>query len=95
MRTKRIPRTSVILTKDACESLADNAIIAFLKDGTYFNCESVEQNGYFLDMTISFSQSNIPKLKEKNINTVLSVPLHFVLYMISGEARKNLGFSAG
>ena len=87
----RKPIISVILTPEAREILEDNSIRLLIKDGIYFNCESVNQNGYFLDMTISLSE--ISEHKGENLNAILSIPTHFVLYMISGKSRKILGFS--
>ena len=87
------PRTSVILNDQAREILKNDCLQIFIKDGFYFNCDSVEQNGYFMDMTISFSQAKVQIDYLSHLTTIISIPTHFILYMVSGEARKKLGFS--
>lgn len=85
-------RISVVLTHEARQVFQDDSINLFIKNGIYINCESVEQNGYFLDLKVPLSQTDFPdELKE--FNAVLSIPSHFVLYMVSGDANKALGFS--
>ncbi|MDH3973787.1 MAG: hypothetical protein OEV42_05865 [Deltaproteobacteria bacterium] len=86
---RSVPRISVVLIPEACELLKNDPISSFLKDNNYFNCESAQQNGNFLEMTISSSQTQMPELEQ---DTILSIPIHFVLYMISGASRKSFGF---
>ena len=88
------PKIGVVLTHEARQVFQDEAIRFFIKEGTYINCESVEQNGYFMDLKVSFSQTDLPNVDElKEHIAVLSIPSHFVLYLISGDANKALGFS--
>jgi hypothetical protein len=64
-----------------------------MKDGS-FNCESVKQNGFFLDMKLSFTQSSLPLEAHLDRLIEVSIPLHFVLYTITGDAQKSLGFTS-
>ena len=61
-----------------------------MKTGSHFNCESVEQNGRFLRMRVEYEE----KVKEEKRTVVFEVelPIDFVLYMVSAEAQKKLGF---
>ena len=38
---KRMPKIDVVLTREACDLLKDEAARLFLKDGTYINCDSI------------------------------------------------------
>lgn len=70
--------------------LAEEPIRASLKDGSYFNCDSVEQNGYFLDLSITVPHPNTGE----PIPFRVSIPANFVLYMLSAAPgdRWALGF---
>ncbi len=83
-------RISVILTQEALSILKDQSSI--IKKEGYINCESVEQDGYFINLKVSVSQSKYPDDKINHHIFVLSIPVNYVLYMVSGDANKILGF---
>ena len=80
------PRIDVILTPAAREALADEAVRLALKNGRHFNCEKVQQNGYFMDLTIRLKNGDKTHVFD------LSIPCNYVLYMISSSAREISGF---
>jgi hypothetical protein len=87
-----MPKIGVVLTKDAINMLNDAPIKTLLRKGKIFNCESIKQNGYFLDMIISPSIPDLGKPLDPENNFILSIPIQFVLYIISGADDKILGF---
>ena len=87
-----MPRIGVVLTETAIDSFKNAPIKTIIKKGKYFNCESIKQNGYFLDMVISTSIPELGELSTPEYNVTLSIPIHFVLYIISGADDKILGF---
>jgi len=91
MATK--PRVDVVLTPVARDFLKnDEAINAFIQNDSFFNCKSVEQIGSFLCMKIKFPKSMQTDKRLKDFVVDLWIPIQFVLYMVSGNVRKNLGF---
>lgn len=77
-----------MLTREAREILQEEAIHLFLVEGNHFNCESAEQIGGLLRMRILY-----PKEGDAAPETFeIEIPLSFVLYTVSAEARAVLGF---
>lgn len=83
---KRKPRVGVILTNEARDILKGDPVHFFMIDDRYFNCDSVQQDGYFLLMKIT------AKVENRSFSVEVSIPSQFVLYMLSGEANTVLGF---
>ena len=77
-------KVCVILSPEGIERFTSNTIKPLLKDGKYFLCNSVQQNGYFLDMKVCCNDGN--QIYE------LSIPLGYVLYIISFDVIKQYGF---
>jgi hypothetical protein len=80
------PRIGVVLTAEARKALRGEPIQLFLKDGQYFNCDSISQDGFFLNMKLRFPE-------EGELVAETSLPISYVLYMVSAEAQARLGFS--
>ncbi len=78
-------RIGVVLTADARKALRSEPIQLFLKDGQYFNCDSVSQDGCFLSMKLKLPE-------EGELVHEIAIPLSYVLYMVSAEAQARLGF---
>ena len=53
------------------------------------HCVSIEPNGYFIDLVVEHDG-----FFEKVHQSELSIPAHFVLYIVSAHPNKILGFSA-
>lgn len=79
-------RVDVALTKEAREILKDEPIRLSLRDGCYFNCNAINQDGAFLDMTVEVESDG--RIREFKI----SIPVRFVLYILSAETARTLGF---
>ncbi len=88
----RKPRTSVVLTKEGRLSLNDKTVKLFMKDGTHFSCDSVNEIGFFLDMKIHSSQTAIPK-EDIEFSFNLSIPVEYVRYMLTSDIDIPIGFS--
>ncbi|HEV7505001.1 MAG TPA: hypothetical protein VGS07_08830 [Thermoanaerobaculia bacterium] len=85
----RTPRTDVILTPEACLALGNEPVAQIhLKDGRYVNCVAVEEKGGFLELEILYKHDG------KEMPFHLSIPPHYVLYMIRAapDARRSMGF---
>jgi hypothetical protein len=78
-------KIGVILTVEGRGLLA-NELRTLMRDGRYFNCVSVQQDGSFLNMKVEDPSGKLPTLAQ------ISIPLHFVLYMVSADAASRLGF---
>ena len=82
-------KVDVFLTVEALDKLKEEpSFKVLLKNSKYLSCKSIEQNGYFLDMTIPF-----PSKKVNLPDVVLSIPYNYVLYVLSGNLEKAPGFS--
>lgn len=79
------PRIGVVLTAEGREALQNESIKLFLQKGRYLNCDSVSQDGFFLHMKLRFPD-------EEELVTEISIPIRYVLYMVSAEAQARLGF---
>jgi hypothetical protein len=82
------PKIGVVLTAEARKALKNEQIQLFLQKGRYFNCDSVSQEGFFLHMKLRFPD-------EEELVTEISIPIAYVLYMVSAEAQARLGFGEG
>jgi hypothetical protein len=82
------PRIGVVLTPEARKALRSEPIQLFLQDGQYFNCDSISQDGFFLNMKLRFPE-------EGELVAEIAIPISYVLYMVSAEAQARLGFSRG
>ena len=80
------PRIGVILTQEARQALKDESIQILLNEGRYFNCDSIQDDGYFLLMKVASS------VKGTDFVVEVSIPKHFVLYTLSADALRVLGF---
>jgi hypothetical protein len=78
-------RIGVVLTAEARKALRSEPIQLFLKEGQYFNCDSVSQDGCFLSMKLKLPE-------EGELVHEIAIPLSYVLYMVSAEAQARLGF---
>jgi hypothetical protein len=81
-------RIGVVLTAEARKALRSEPIQLFLQDGQYFNCDSISQDGFFLNMKLRLPE-------EGALVAEISIPISYVLYMVSAEAQARLGFSKG
>jgi hypothetical protein len=79
-------RIGVVLTADARKALRTEPIQLFLKDGQYFNCDSISQDGFFLNMKLRLPE-------EGELVHEIAIPISYVLYMVSAEAQVRLGLS--
>jgi len=79
-------RIGVVLTADARKVLRSEPIQLFLKDGQYFNCDSILQDGFFLNMKLRLPE-------EGELVHEIAIPISYVLYTVSAEAQARLGFS--
>ncbi|MEW5842211.1 MAG: hypothetical protein AB1775_03000 [Bacteroidota bacterium] len=76
----------IILTSEAREILKNETIGRSLIDGRYFNCVEYNQNGYFLTMVFEHADEELGEF-----TTEISIPIHFVLYIISDDSTKKIG----
>ena len=82
----------VFLTTEACQRLSEDDVVGpSLREGKHFNCLSVEPNGYFVDLVLQHDRPLSPFEKQPR-KFELSIPAHFVLYIISAHPDKTLGF---
>jgi hypothetical protein len=82
-------KIAVFLTEEARNLLAGEATFQLLlRDGSYLNCESAEQNSEFLDLEVSEPHPTLKKI----IKAKISIPSRFVLYMLSFRSDAALGF---
>ncbi len=79
-------RIGVVLTAEARKVLRTEPIQLFLKDGQYFNCDSISQDGFFLNMKLRLPE-------EGELVHEIAIPISYVLYMVSAEAQVRLGLS--
>jgi len=49
-------RIGVVLTAEARKALRSEPIQLFLKEGQYFNCDSISQDGFFLNMKLKLPE---------------------------------------
>jgi hypothetical protein len=82
------PRIGVVLTAEARKALRSEPIQLFLQDGQYFNCDSISQDGFLLNMKLRFPE-------EGELVAEIAIPISYVLYTVSAEAQARLGFSKG
>jgi hypothetical protein len=76
-------RIGVVLTAEARKVLRSEPIQLFLKEGQYFNCDSISHDGFFLNMKLKLPD-------EGEVATEISIPLSYVLYVVSAEAQARL-----
>jgi len=82
------PKIGVVLFPEAIECLKDEPMgQVLMKDGRYFNCETAEQVGNFLNMKIKFQA-----LDKTTVSAEVSIPINFVMYMLSVEDNSKIGF---
>ena len=79
-------RIGVVLTAEARKALRSEPIQLFLKEGQYFNCDSISQDGFFLNMKLKLPE-------EGELVHEIAIPISYVLYMVSAEAQTRLGFN--
>jgi hypothetical protein len=79
-------RIGVVLTAEARKVLRSEPIQLFLKEGQYFNCDSISQDGFFLNMKLKLPE-------EGELVHEIAIPISYVLYMVSAEAQTRLGFN--
>ncbi len=79
-------RIGVVLTAEARKALRTEPIQLFLKEGQYFNCDSISQDGFFLSMKLRLPE-------EGELVHEIAIPISYVLYMVSAEAQARLGFA--
>jgi len=79
-------RIGVVLTAEARKALRSEPIQLFLKEGQYFNCDSISQDGFFLNMKLKLPE-------EGELVHEIAIPISYVLYTVSAEAQARLGFS--
>ena len=79
-------RIGVVLTAEARKVLRSEPIQLFLKEGQYFNCDSISQDGFFLNMKLRLPE-------EGELIHEIAIPISYVLYTVSAEAQARLGFS--
>jgi hypothetical protein len=79
-------RIGVVLTAEARKALRSEPIQLFLKEGQYFNCDSISQDGFFLNMKLRLPE-------EGELVHEIAIPISYVLYMVSAEAQDRLGFN--
>jgi len=78
-------RIGVVLTAEARKALRSEPIQLFLKEGQYFNCDSISQDGFFLNMKLRLPE-------EGELVHEIAIPISYVLYTVSAEAQARLGF---
>jgi hypothetical protein len=79
-------KIGVVLTAEARKALRSEPIQLFLHDGQYFNCDSILQDGFFLNMKLRLPD-------EGELVHEIAIPTSYVLYMVSAEAQARLGFN--
>ncbi len=79
-------RIGVVLTAEARKALRTEPIQLFLKEGQYFNCDSISQDGFFLNMKLKLPE-------EGELIHEIAIPISYVLYTVSAEAQARLGFT--
>jgi hypothetical protein len=79
-------RIGVVLTAEDRKALRSEPIQLFLKEGQYFNCDSISQDGFFLNMKLRLPE-------EGELVHEIAIPISYVLYTVSAEAQARLGFS--
>jgi hypothetical protein len=79
-------RIGVVLTAEARKALRSEPIQLFLKEGQYFNCDSISQDGFFLNMKLRLPE-------EGELIHEIAIPISYVLYTVSAEAQARLGLS--
>ncbi len=79
-------RIGVVLTAEARKALRSEPIQLFLKEGQYFNCDSISQDGFFLNMKLRLPE-------EGDLIHEIAIPISYVLYTVSAEAQARLGLS--
>jgi hypothetical protein len=78
----------VVLTEEAREAYnEDSLVLGFMAGPRHFKCESVVENGSFLDMDLTLDRSGGEPFKFK-----LSIPTRHVHYAVSSPDGKQLGF---
>ena len=82
------PRIGVVLTAEARKALRSEPIQLFLQDGQYFSCDSISQDGFFLNMKLKLPE-------EGELIAEIAIPISHVLYMVSAEAQARLGLGKG
>jgi hypothetical protein len=79
-------RIGVVLTAEARKALRSEPIQLFLKEGQYFNCDSISQDGFFLNMKLRLPE-------EGELVHEIAIPISYVLHTVSAEAQARLGLS--
>lgn len=80
-------RVGVILTEEGRRALEGENIKTLLRDGRYFNCDWIQDDGYFILMAVT------QRIGSDDVTLELTIPKHFVLYTMSKEGQKVLGFN--
>jgi len=88
MAISKKPKFAVVLTKEAIGLLKDENILLNLVKGKYFVCEEIEPNGNYFYMKLS--SGGAPPILEPQLWEI-SVPHHYILYVLSGITEKMLG----
>ena len=81
----------VLLTDDGIKELG-KSIESYMHEGSigkFIECDVAVQNGNFIDMTFEPSQTD-GSVKDRMI---VSVPLHFVKFMVTGAKTLPIGFT--
>lgn len=86
MGKKTIPKMFVQLTVDARKSLATEPLGVLVETEQMIPCTSIEFDGYFLNMNVIWGVGGYDGVVQ------IGIPASFVLYTVSAEAAKSLGF---
>ncbi len=76
-------RIGVVPTAEARKALQSEPIQLFLQEGQYFSCDSISQDGFFLNMKFKLPD-------EGKLAAEISIPISYVLYVVSAEAQARL-----
>jgi hypothetical protein len=82
------PKFAVVLTNEAIKLLKDENISLNLLKSKYFICEEIEASGNYFYMKLS--NGRVPPILGPH-SWEISVPHHYILYVLSGVTEKMLG----
>ena len=88
MSISKKPKFAVVLTNEAIRLLQDENISMNLVNGKYFVCEEIEASGNYFYMKLS--AGGAPPILATHLWEI-SVPHHYVLYVLSGVTEKMIG----
>ena len=85
MAISQNPKFAVVLTDEAIRLLKDENISLNLVKGKYFVCEEIDSDGNYFYMKLSSSEA--PPILAPH-EWEISVPHHYILYVLSGLSEK-------